>query len=111
MDIIMTTQNGHEDVVCVKTHKERVMDMSYDSIHNCVYSASRDKVFRVSHGSSLAMIVGIPHKQELLCMYRDIQNQRIFLGTKGGEVHIYDISSVSYLLNFIGIKTKTAHCP
>ena len=27
-------------------------------------------------------------------MHRDLQNKRIFLGTKGGEVHIYDISQV-----------------
>jgi hypothetical protein len=38
------------------------MNVAYDSLSNCVYSASRDKVFRVSHGSSLALIVGIPHK-------------------------------------------------
>jgi hypothetical protein len=38
------------------------MDVSYDSMTNCVYSVSRDKVFKVSHGSSLALIVGIPHR-------------------------------------------------
>lgn|GEM_PF-6965143 len=60
------------------------MDVSYDSLSNCVYSASRDKVFRVSHGSSLALIVGIPHKDDLMCMHRDIQNKRVFVGTKSG---------------------------
>jgi len=75
---------GHEDIVCVKAHKDRVMDLSYDSLSNCVYSASKDKVFRVSHGSSLALIVGIPHKEDLMCMHRDIQNKRVFVGTKAG---------------------------
>lgn len=60
------------------------MDVSYDSMNNCVYSVSRDKVFRVSHGSSLALIVGIPHKEDLMCMHRDVQNKRIFCGMKGG---------------------------
>lgn len=60
------------------------MDVSYDSLSNCVYSASRDKTFRVSHGSSLAQIVAIPHKEDLMCMFRDIQNKRVFVGTKNG---------------------------
>lgn len=38
------------------------MDLSYDALSNCVYSVSPDKIFRVSHGSSLSLIVGIPHK-------------------------------------------------
>ncbi len=62
IDIVTMTAAGYEDVVCVKAHKEKVMDVSYDSQNNCVYSVSRDKVFRVSHGSSLSLIVGIPHK-------------------------------------------------
>jgi hypothetical protein len=78
------TNAGYEDVVCVKVHKERVMDVSYDSMTNCLYSVSRDKVFKVSHGSSLALIVGIPHKDDLMCMHRDLQNKRIFCGMKGG---------------------------
>jgi WD40 repeat protein len=94
IDIIVMTENGYEDVVCVKAHKDKVLGVSYDSLSNCVYSASKDKIFRVSHGSSLALIVGIPHKEELMCMHRDIQNKRVFVGTKNGEVHIYDISQV-----------------
>jgi WD40 repeat protein len=96
IDVVVMTTNGYEDVVCVKTHKDRVMGMSYDSLSNCVYSASRDKVFRVSHGSSLALVVGIPHKEDLMCMFRDLQNKRVFLGTKTGEVHIYDIANVTF---------------
>lgn len=74
------------------------MDVSYDSVTNCVYSVSRDKVFKVSHGSSLALIVGIPHKEDLMCMHRDTQNKRIFCGMKCGEVHIYDIAQVIFIL-------------
>ena len=59
------------------------MNVSYDSLSNCVYSASRDKVFKVRHGSSLALIVGIPHKEDLMCMHRDLQNKRIKLFLAG----------------------------
>ena len=98
IDVVVMTENGYEDVVCVKAHKDKVVDVSYDSLSNCVYSASKDRVFRVSHGSSLALIVGIPHKEDIMCMHRDIQNKRVFLGTKAGEVHIYDISQVNFYL-------------
>jgi len=60
------------------------MGLSYDAVSNCVYSVSQDKIFRVSHGSSLSLIVGIPHKEQLMCMHRDVQNKRVFIGTKGG---------------------------
>jgi len=60
------------------------MGLSYDSLNNITYSVSQDKVFRVSHGSSLALIVGVPHKDQLLAMIKDNVNKRIFVGTKGG---------------------------
>lgn len=59
---------------------------------NVVYSVSQDKALRVSHGSSLALIVSVPHKEPIYCMFRDTLNKRIFFGTKAGEVYIYDIS-------------------
>jgi hypothetical protein len=84
VDMILVTATGVEDLVCVKCHQSRVMGLNYDSINNITYSVSQDKVFRVSHGSSLAMIVGVPHKDQLLSMIKDIGNKRIFIGTKGG---------------------------
>lgn len=48
--------------MCVKAHKERVVGLAYDAMSNVAYSVSYDKAFRVSHGSSLAMIVSVPHK-------------------------------------------------
>eukprot|EP00919_Chromeraceae_sp_WS-2016_P011456 GHVR01026727.1.p1 GENE.GHVR01026727.1~~GHVR01026727.1.p1 ORF type:complete len:221 (-),score=20.18 GHVR01026727.1:334-996(-) len=92
IDVILVTNNGYEDIACVKTHQNRVTGVSYDNLSNVTYSISQDKVFRISHGSSLALIVGIPHKEQLLCMVRDTMNKRIFIGTKGGEVCLYDIS-------------------
>ncbi len=71
-------------MACVKCHQGRVMGMSYDSLNNIAYSVSQDKVFRVSHGSSMALIVGVPHKDYLLSMIKDNPNKRIFIGTKGG---------------------------
>lgn len=59
---------------------------------NVVYSVATDKALRVSHGSSLAMIVSVPHKDQIFSMFRDTLNKRIFFGTKSGEVYIYDIS-------------------
>jgi hypothetical protein len=84
VDMILVTATGVEDLVCVKCHQSRVMGLNYDSINNITYSVSQDKVFRVSHGSSLALIVGVPHKDQLLSMIKDIGNKRIFIGTKGG---------------------------
>lgn len=66
--------------------------LAYDSMSNVIYSTSQDKVFRVSHGSSLALIVGVPHKEPIFSMIRDTLNKRIFFGTKIGEIYIYDIS-------------------
>lgn len=62
IDVIQVTNNGYEDVACVKAHQGRVTGVSYDAMSNVVYSVSQDKVFRVSHGSSIALIVGVPHK-------------------------------------------------
>lgn len=84
VDVIQISGTGYEDVACVKCHQARVTGISYDSLSNVVYSVSLDKVFRVSHGSSLAMIVGVPHKDPIYCLYRDTLNKRILFGTKGG---------------------------
>jgi WD40 repeat protein len=62
IDIIQVTTNGFEDVVCFKAHLNRVTGVAFDALNNFVYSVSLDKVFRVSYGSSIALIVGIPHK-------------------------------------------------
>ena len=62
VDVIQVANNSYEDIVCVKAHKERVVGLAYDALSNVVYSVSYDKAFRVSHGSSLAMIVSVPHK-------------------------------------------------
>lgn len=62
VDVVTCTNNGYEDVVCVKPHQNRVVGLAYDALSNVVFSVSQDKVFRISHGSSLAQIVAIPHK-------------------------------------------------
>lgn len=51
---------------------------------NVIYSVSQDKVLRVSHGSSIALIVGVPHKEPIFSMIRDTLNKRIIFGTKTG---------------------------
>jgi hypothetical protein len=60
-----------------------------------VFSSSQDKIFRASHGTSLALVLGVPHKEQLLSMFKDNINKRMFLGSKIGEVFIYDISQVN----------------
>ena len=62
VDFISMTETGYEDLVCDKIHNSRVMGIAYDSLSNSVFSISQDKVFRISHGSSLALVIGIPHK-------------------------------------------------
>jgi hypothetical protein len=62
-----------------------------------VFSVSQDKLLRISHGTSLALVLGIPHKEQLLSMYKDNINKRMFIGNKIGEVIIYDISAVHIL--------------
>lgn len=103
IDVVQTVTNGYEDVVCVKVHQGRVMGLAYDALSNVTYSVSQDKVFRVSHGSSLALIVGVPHKEPIFCMFRDTINKRILFGTKTGEIYIYDIAQAEKpkLLNVI----------
>lgn len=92
IDVIQISGNGYEDVACVKCHQARVTGLAYDALNNVVYSVSVDKVFRVSHGSSLAMIIGLPHKESIYCMYRDTLNKRMLFATKIGEIYMYDIS-------------------
>lgn len=84
IDVIQITSTGYEDVTCVKCHQSRVTGLAYDAMSNVVYSVSLDKAFRVSHGSSLAMIVSVPHKEPIYIMIRDTLNKRIFFGTKAG---------------------------
>ena len=92
IDVIQVTNNGYEDVACVKAHQNRVTGVVYDAMSNVIYSVSMDKVLRVSHGSSISLIVGVPHKEPIFSMLRDTLNKRIIFGTKTGEIYIYDIS-------------------
>jgi WD40 repeat protein len=92
IDIVQVTSNGYEDVTCVKAHQAKVTGVAFDSLNNVVYSVSLDKVFRVSHGGSIALIVGVPHKESIYYMIKDTLNKRIMFGTKTGEIYIYDIS-------------------
>lgn len=80
----MANEGGYDDIACVKVHQSRVMGVTYDSLSNVVFSISQDKIFRASHGSSLALIVGVPHKEQLLVMHKDQLNKRIFVGSKIG---------------------------
>jgi len=56
------TETGYEDLVCDKIHNGRVNGIGYDSLNNMVVSVSQDKILRISHGTSLALIIGIPQK-------------------------------------------------
>ena len=84
IDFIRMTETGYEDIVCDKIHNNRVTGLGYDSLNNIVFSVSHDKVFRMSHGTSLALVLGIPHKEPLMSMAKDNINKRIFIGTKIG---------------------------
>jgi hypothetical protein len=88
-------ENGYEDIVCDKVHNSKVCGVGYDSLTNIVYSVSQDKIFRLSHGSSLAMVLQLPHKEPLLSLFKDNINKRVFIGSKIGEMLIYDVSQVS----------------
>lgn len=90
------TETGYEDIVCDKVHQSRVTGLGYDSLTNIVFSVSQDKNFRISHGTSLAMVLLLPHKEPLLSMFKDQINKRLFIGTKIGEVLIYDFSHVIF---------------
>jgi hypothetical protein len=84
IDFIKMNETGYEDIVCDKVHTGRVNGVGYDSLTNIVFSISQDKVFRLSHGSSLASVLQLPHKEQLLAMFKDNINKRIFLGSKIG---------------------------
>lgn len=84
IDVIQISGNGYEDITCVKCHQGRVTGLAYDALSNVVYSVSIDKVFRISHGSSLALILALPHKDSIFCMFRDTLNKRMIFGTKNG---------------------------
>ena len=84
VDFIKMTDTGYEDIVCDKIHTSRVAGLGYDSLTNVVFSVSQDKNFRVSHGTSLALVLGIPHKEPLMSLHRDLINKRLFIGTKIG---------------------------
>jgi hypothetical protein len=98
VDLIQLTETGYEDIVCDKIHNSRITGLGYDSLSNVVFSISQDKIFRVSHGTSLALVLGVPHKEQLLSMIKDNINKRVFIGTKIGETYIYDISHVFFNL-------------
>ena len=84
IDVLQVTNNGYEDIVCVKAHQAKIVGLAYDALSNVVYSVSQDKNFRVSHGGSIAQIVSVPHKEAITSMLRDTINKRIFFGTKAG---------------------------
>lgn len=80
--------------------------MGYDSLTNIVFSVSQDKILRLSHGSSMALVLGIPHKEPLMSLFKDVINKRLFIGTKIGEILIYDISHVC----FARFRQKNQNC-
>jgi hypothetical protein len=94
VDFIRLTETGYEDIVCDKIHKDRVCGLGYDSLTNVVFSVSQDKILRISHGSSLSMILGLPHREPLMSLFKDDINKRLFIGTKIGEILIYDVATV-----------------
>ena len=46
----------------MKAHQAKVVGLAFDALSNVAYSVSQDKSFRVSHGTSLAQVVSVPHK-------------------------------------------------
>ena len=84
VDFIRMTETGYEDIVCDKIHQNRVTGLGYDSLSNVIFSVSQDKNFRISHGTSLALILSTPHKEPLMCMFKDQINKRMLIGTKIG---------------------------
>lgn len=95
LDMLRVTPTQFEDQMCVKIHQARVMGIYYDSINSIVYTISEDKTLRIGDGTSLVQMASIPHKDALLIMNADKLNKRLFIGTKGGEVFVYDTSSVN----------------
>lgn len=94
VDLIQMKETGYDDTVCEKIHNGRITGLGYDSLTNVVFSVSQDKIFRISHGTSLAMVLGVPHKEQLLALFKDNINKRVFIGNKIGEILIYDIAHV-----------------
>lgn len=80
--------------MCVKVHNARVMGIYFDSINSIVYTISEDKTLRIGDGTSLTQMSSIPHKDPLLILSPDKLNKRLFVGSKSGEVYLYDISTV-----------------
>lgn len=95
LDMLKVTPLQFQDLMCVKVHQARIMGIYYDSINSIVYTISEDKALRIGDGTSLVQIASIPHKDALLIMNADKLNKRLFIGTKGGQVLLYDISSVN----------------
>jgi WD40 repeat protein len=62
IDVLHITTKGYEDVACFKAHQNRVTGMVYDALSNVIYSVSLDRTLRVSHGTSIALILSVPHK-------------------------------------------------
>lgn len=94
IDFIEMKNANYLDIVCDKVHKDRLTGLGYDPLTNVIFSTSQDKIFRISHGSSLALILAIPHSEQLLSFFKDEINKRVFVGTKTGMVYIYDVSHV-----------------
>ena len=92
--MLKVTPLQFEDKICVKVHNGRIMGIYYDSINSIVYTISEDKTLRIGDGTSLVQMTSLPHRDPLLVMNADKLNKRLFIGTKGGEVFLYDISTV-----------------
>lgn len=71
IDFIHMKNATYEDIVCDKVHNSRLTGLGYDSLSNTIFSTSQDKIFRISHGSSLALILAIPHSEPLLSFFKD----------------------------------------
>jgi hypothetical protein len=84
VDLMQVKETTYEDIVCDKIHNSRITGLGYDSLTNVVFSVSQDKIFRISHGTSLALVLGVPHKEQLLSMFKDNINKRAFIGNKIG---------------------------
>lgn len=62
VDFIQMKETGYDDIVCDKIHNSKITGLGYDALANVTFSISQDKIFRISHGTSLALVLGIPHK-------------------------------------------------
>lgn len=84
IDFLKVDNGTYEDIACDKAHNGRVNGVCYEPLSNVVYSVSSDKLFRISHGTSLSLILGIPHKEPLMCIVKDPINKRLFISNKIG---------------------------